>query len=141
VKLIERREALALATANHAVNVAEIRETATYWVFPVFGIGCCGVLVEKATGNVVEFGSSPHLDDWIWGYEQGLLDEPARDLIVVSVRDAEATLQALKRFVVRPRIEQLPTTFESCAVWMAIRPLRDAGDAFVWRCERRDNNL
>lgn len=122
------------ASAEHSVDVAAIRETADYWVFPVFQIGCCGVLVEKATGKLVEFGSRPGLDDWIWGYEKGLLHEPPRDLVVISVRDAEATLRALKHFIRQPNITALPATFEGCAFWMAITPLREAGDAFVWQC-------
>jgi hypothetical protein len=129
------QDALALARMEHSVDVAAIRETAAYWVFPVFQIGCCGVLVEKVTGKLVEFGSYTGLDNWIWGYEQGLLEQPPRDLIVVSVRDADATIKALKHFVARPSIERLPATFEGCAVWQAIRPLREAGDAFAWRCE------
>lgn len=129
------QDALASASATHAINAAEIRETAKYWVFPVFGIGCCGVLVDKQSGHVTEFGSYTGIDDWIWGYEQGLLDEPPRDFVVLSVRDAEVTLRTLKHFVVRPSINALPATFRSCAVWQAIKPLREAGDAFAWRCE------
>lgn len=127
--------ALARASDRSAVDFAEIRETETYWVFPVIEIGCVGVLVEKATGRVEVFGSYTEIDDWIWGYEQGLLDEPARDLVVVSVRDPTMTLRALKDFVNRPSIDALPATFPGCAGWRAIKPLRDAGDAFAWRAD------
>jgi hypothetical protein len=128
-------DALARATAMYPVNAAEISESADYWVFPVFQVGCCGVLVEKASGRSVEFGSYTGLDAWIWGYEQGLLDEQPRDLVVISVRDAAVALRALKQFVARPTIDVLPVTFVGCAGWRAIRPLRESGDAFEWRCE------
>jgi hypothetical protein len=127
--------AFALVSEEHLVNQADIRETSAYWVFPDFQIGCCGVLVEKATGKLVEFGSYTRLEDWVWGYEQVLLDEPPRDLVVVSVQDPEVALRTLNDFIRRPTIDNLPETFEGCAVWQAIRPLREAGDAITWRCE------
>jgi len=99
---ISYEEALARASSKHEIDVDDARETAAYWVFPVLGIGCCGVLVEKMTGKLVEFGSHTGIDDWVWGYEQGLLDHPTRDLVVI---------------------------------WQSIKPLRDAGDAFVWRSQ------
>jgi len=136
---ISYEEALARASSKHEIDVDDARETAAYWVFPVLGIGCCGVLVEKMTGKLVEFGSHTGIDDWVWGYEQGLLDHPTRDLVVISVNDADRTYQTLRQFiiayVVRARLEHLPATFEECAGWQSIKPLRDAGDAFVWRSQ------
>ena len=80
---ISYEEALRRASAEHAVDTNDVRETATYWVFSVRGIGCCGVLVEKMTGKLVELGSDTSIDDWVWAYEQGLFEEPPRDLVVV----------------------------------------------------------
>jgi hypothetical protein len=97
--------------------------------------GRCGSLVEKRGGKLVVFGSYVAHDEWIWGYEHGLVDEPARDLVVVSVGDLETALRALKQFIRRPSLDVMPALFVGCAVWQAIGPLRDAGDALVWRCE------
>lgn len=140
-------EALARAAViGHPIAPESIREARSFFVFPTYQIGCYGVLVERRGGRAVEFGSTFSIDDWVWGHENGLLDDPPGDLVIVEVRDSARALEVLGRVLGRPSnrplragfLASLPITLPRQASWMAIPDLRGAGDSMRWEIHRRD---
>jgi hypothetical protein len=133
---IEFFEALEAASVNASpIQVDEIEELEGYWVFPVHHIGNTGAFVDRRTGRVVGMGSPLPAALWIWGYERGLLEDDAHDLVVEHVTDRSRAFGALNRFArVRAKdLDSLPLILEGCATWQAVLPLHDAGDALTWR--------
>jgi hypothetical protein len=90
-------------------------------------------------GHVTDFGSAYPWEDWIWGYERGLVcDEPV-DLVVESVIDLEMAVDVLDALRIgfradnRRRLAAPPVVFPAAVNWMAIPELRQRGDtAFTW---------
>jgi hypothetical protein len=124
-----------------AIDVADVRETERYWVFPVHRIGCIGVVVEKSDGRATRFGSNWDLDTWIWGYDRGLVTEEPVDLIITAVLDPveagrlldELHIGGKRREQRREVLRELPAVLPASVNWMAIGPLhRDAGRSLRW---------
>jgi hypothetical protein len=68
------------------------RERPTSWFFPVSYIGSRGIVIDKSTARVTALGSAFDLDDWLWAYDAGLLNEHTV-LRVTSVRDLDRTIE------------------------------------------------
>ena len=70
--------------------------------FPVAWIGCCGHLVERATGAVIQFGSAEGPEVHIWAHHRGFAegetgDERRQGLTLANMTDEGATLRLLSR--------------------------------------------
>jgi hypothetical protein len=137
-------EALSRAKREYeAVDIANVRETGTYWLFPVRQIGCRGVVVDKQTGLTTCLGSAWDLDTWLWGYEKGLVVEDPVDLVVTEVTDPERAVEILRRLRISPpqgrraALQQLPVVFERAVTWIALGELAaDKESSFKWRIQR-----
>jgi hypothetical protein len=128
------------ATMGYPIALDAIREAPAYFVFPWYQIGSRGGIVEKRGGRLVELGSAFPIDDWLWGYESGLLEEPPGDLVVVEVREAHRALDALGGILrARPTsrlLQALPLLLPEAAHWMAIPHLRRAEGSMRWEIRR-----
>lgn len=72
----------------------EVEERSSYWVFRVGSIGSIGIVVDKADGVVTVLGSAFSMEDWLWGYERGLLVEKPT-LRILAVHELRAALELL----------------------------------------------
>lgn len=142
-------DALTLAASmGYDIAIDSIQETATYFLFPMYQIGSCGALVEKRGGRLVRFGSAYSMEYWLWGYENGLLDEPPGDLAIVDVLDCEHAITLLRalhhplgyHLSTAGVRSNLPFIVPGGGDWLSIRALWDAGDAVRWEI-RRDGLL
>jgi hypothetical protein len=140
-------DALSVAEAlGYPIDPHSIRATSTFFLFPVYQIGTCAVLIEKRSGRVVKFGSAFPVDDWLWGYENSLLEEPPSDLVIVDVMDRERAIKLLNelRYHAANLLSEaeirasLPIILRSGARWMAIPHLRKLGDSVRWEVRRGD---
>jgi hypothetical protein len=95
---MDEREARALAAAaNGAQLLGPARELRDGWFFPgTIGIGSNGVIVNKASGAVLELGSLFPAERDIALYERGWRHEPC-ELTIAKVRDVDATASVLSR--------------------------------------------
>jgi len=118
-------------------DVAPI-ERPEYWFLPVGYIGSSGVIVCKSSGRLTPLGSAFAIDDWLWGYERGLVTDGVT-LRILSVRDTEATLGVLQgvisntfrwRYELRNWLKQalsaVPTEFRDQRLALAIPQFREA---------------
>ena len=127
-----------LTTAG-PVRISGVHEAERYWAFGRWQIGSCGCAVERADGRVTDFGSAYAWDDWIWGYERGLVRDDRVDLVVESVLDVELAVALLDTLRIggcvdnRRRLAAPPVVFPTALNWVAIRELRHRGEAaFTW---------
>lgn len=127
----------AKAGARWFPDVAPI-ERPEYWFLPVGYIGSSGVIVCKSSGRLTPLGSAFTVDDWLWGYERGLVADGVT-LRILSVTDAEATLAVLQgvisgtfrwRYELRNWLKHslavVPIEFRDQHLALAIPQLREA---------------
>lgn len=122
------------------IFVNGIVEGRTYWFFPKFTVGSCGLFVAKENGAVTEAGSAFPPEDWLWGYEHGLVTEENVDLCITRVFNLHLAYHLLKEHLgLRPSSELLlglerpPVVIPNAVNWTAIRWLRfEARGAFAW---------
>jgi hypothetical protein len=107
-------------------DATEALEAETWWYVPYAWIGCCGFVVEKATGQVHQMGSNAGLETYLWAQSQGLLWERA-DLVIDAVRDRDVAIRWLQRVVCVPTGDHHPLYgpgAEELATMLADLPLR-----------------
>jgi hypothetical protein len=123
------------AAVGYRLKEDGVLETATRWFFPVWQIGCFGVVVSKHDGSVYELGSAWSVDDWLWAYDRGLRD--GSPFVVTAVRDLKEAVEALleirvanDRWWTRRALQNLPTSFETLPSLPQLRRLDPA--PFTW---------
>ena len=117
---------------------SDILERDSYWFFPVGYIGSSGVVVDKASGELVPLGSAFELDDWLWGYENGFL-RTSVTLRVISIDDFDRTLAVLQGAIsakfrwryelrnwLKERLRELPADFPHQDLALSIPTFRAA---------------
>src|SRR5262245_61010034 len=103
---------------DDAVEIVECRELPIfvngivegrdYWFFPRFLIGSCGLFVAKEDGTVTDAGSAFPREDWLWGYDHGLVTTSHVDLYVTRVFDLDMARRLFREhFGLRPSSELL----------------------------------
>ena len=131
------------------VYVNGIVEGRDYWFFPKFQAGSCGLFVSKDDGVVTDAGSAFPPEDWLWGYDHGLVTTVHVDLCVTRVFDLALARRLLKEhFGLRPSselmlgLERPPLVIARAVNWRAIRWLRyTAGAAFEWHVRKPEPRL
>lgn len=97
-----------------------------YFVARLGFVGSMGVVIAKANGALTVLGSAYTLEDWLWGYERGLLVLDGT-LRVLAVHDSAQTAEMFlylpvggpprlrnpwpRRAWVRERLDELPADF------------------------------
>jgi len=126
------------AAVGHPLVEGKSRESDSWWFFPVRQIGCCGIVVDKATGTVEQLGSAFAIDDWLWGYDHGIRGTHV-DFTVTEAFDVEQTLEFLweirmcSRQEARQALGALPHCWHDVPLWMAIPSLRRVEQRlFAW---------
>ena len=144
---------------DDAVEIVECREMPIfvngivegrdYWFFPRFQLDSCGLFVAKEDGAVTDAGSAFPAEDWLWGYDHGLVTTTHVDLCITRVFDLAMARRLLKEhFGLRPSsepmlgLERPPLVIARAVNWRSIRWLRyTAGAAFMWHVRRPELKL
>jgi hypothetical protein len=90
----------AAAAYGFPIQEPQIRESATWFYFPVLQIGCIGVVVDRRSGEATALGSGQgfELKDWLFLYERGYLQ--LGDVRIDAVSDfdkSESWLRSARR--------------------------------------------
>ena len=131
------------------IYVNGIVEGRDYWFFPRFHSASCGLFVAKEDGAVTDAGSAFPPEDWLWGYDHGLVTTANVDLCITRVFDLALARRLLKEhFGLRPShelmlgLERPPLVIARAVNWRAIRWLRyTAGAAFAWYVRKPEAQL
>ena len=131
------------------IFVNGIIEGRDYWFFPRVAASSCGLFVSKEDGAVTDAGSAFPREDWLWGYDHGLVTTEHVDLRVTRVFDLDLARRLLREhFGLRPSselvrgLERPPVTIVKAVNWRAIRWLRyTAGAAFEWHVRKPPPSL
>lgn len=140
-------------------------EASTWWYVPHVWIGCCGHIVDKATGRVTLLGSVHSLEMCFWAYERGLLDTPCT-LVVTRVNDVEATKTLLRQMDNRSPFNRtpvlgrgadgynswlnpdevaanIPATLQAESLWFALPALKKAEEtgAFLYQVKSPSSDV
>lgn len=144
--VITYAEARARAAATGLTLVdEEDRESANWWFFGTREIGCKGIIIDKRDGSLTRIGSAYPVDDFLWGYDVGIREEPV-DFVVTEVFDhVRATTWLYEsgfegsRVYVREKLAKLPAIWPALrGLWIRIPQLRALDPAVMrWRVEPR----
>lgn len=126
-RIVDREEARVIAETTLDVHIAldddGVRELEQGWYFPYGAVagpvaGSHGVIVNKRTGNVFRLGSAFPVERDLRLYDRGYQFGTC-DLVITSVRDARAALDALGSL----GLHTVDETHEHGTVWRIPRAL------------------
>lgn len=128
------------AKLGHPLSAeAEVRETERWWYFPVESTSCAGVVVDKAEGRATPLGKQGRLEDWLWGYDAGLLEEGNLAIVVTEVFDVPRAIDAFARIGLRvsqTALRHLPLRLDAHGVVQRLREARAIdGSIARWHVE------
>lgn len=126
--------------ARHDAREVLLNEDLVY--IPYGWIGCVGFLVPRSTGSPILLGSGVPRHVHVWAYYRGFADgetsaDRPNDLVVIEVREREATARALARVGEVPPDAALPHRFRGVDLYFSREALFRAelrGD-FLFRVE------
>jgi hypothetical protein len=129
--------------ASTGLALGEDRESANWWFFGTREIGCKGVIIDKRDGSLTRIGSAYPVDDFLWGYDAGIREEPV-DFVVTEVFDQLRATTWLyengfegSRVYVREKLAKLPAIWPALSgLWSRIPQLRALDPAVMrWHVE------
>jgi hypothetical protein len=155
ISLADAEQLVSRAYPTIEFDRTEIVDYGSFWYFPVWWIGCCGVLVDRELGALCTLGSGLPIETWVEAYRLGLrydwerwtitrvIDLPQAVELLLTMGVRRSTFEHLP---IRPwtadaladRLRVLPATFNGQRTWQAypeIVELARAGLPFEYTVE------